>query len=548
VAVIDRMSEPPAADLAKINARLQSLPPKLADLIRLAGDALAEGNLPAAQSGLAQALAWIPSQADVLRLYGLLLVRVGNLRAAIENFEAALRVAPDDALAYSQFARVLEDAGDLVAALQLRQRAVQNVPESPMAWSDLGIHLFNHVGPEAALAALERATSLSGDYAPAWLALGNALVACDRGAEGAKAVRRAIAVEPSFGAAWLALGDLKTRAITEDEIVQLRASLRDPDLDPAERTAMEFVLAGAYEECGNYRGAFTLLVEANARRRREVGPWDVHAFRQRIQQGRDVFALNEARAEDLTLGKDAILIVGMPRSGSTLVEQILASHPDVQALGELGHLAKVLTDESARRQRQYPAWVPDASAADWQRLGKRYLELVAPHRDGHPRFTDKMLNNWQALGALRAMLPAAHIVICRRNPLENCWSCFKQYFARGWQFTCDFSDLGSFWRAFNDVANDWTARAPSYVRAQGYEALTERPSAEITDLLSFCDIRFDVACLEPHRSRRRIDTLSAEQVRQPIHRARAVAVAYGNLLDPLRTALRMPDAPAGATG
>jgi tetratricopeptide (TPR) repeat protein len=542
------MFEPPAVDLAKINARLQSLPPRLAELIRLAGGALAEGNFLSAQSLLAQALTWMPSQPDVLRLYGLLLVRVGNPRAAIENFETSLRVAPDDALAYSQFARVLEDAGDLVAARQLRQRAVQNVPESPMAWSDLGIHLFNHVGPEAALAALERATSLSGDYAPAWLMLGNALVACDRGEEGVRAIRRSIAIEPSFGAAWLALGDLKTRAIAKDEIVQLRALLEDHSLDPAERTAMEFVLAGAQEACGNYRDAFELLVEANARRRREVGPWDVRAFRERIQRGRDVFALNEARAEDSSLGEDAIFIVGMPRSGSTLVEQILASHPDVQALGELGHLAQVLTEESARRQRQYPAWVPDANAADWQRLGTRYLELVAPHRDGHSRFTDKMLNNWQALGALRAMLPAAHVVICRRSPLENCWSCFKQYFARGWQFTCDFSDLGAFWRAFNDVADDWTARAPSHVRAQGYEALTGKPSAEITDLLSFCSLRFDVACLEPHRSRRHIDTLSAEQVRQPIHRARTVAAAYGNLLDPLCTALGMGGSPVGPTG
>ena len=538
--VIDRMFEAPAADLAKIDARLQRLPRQLAGMIRLAADTLADGNLAAAQTVLTQALNWMPGQADVLRLYALLLARLGNHGAAFANFEASLRAAPDDALAYSQYARALEDAGASDAALQLRRRAVQNVPESPLAWCDLGVHLFNRSAGEAALAPLERSTRLAVDYAPAWLALGNALVACNCVAKGAAAIRKAIAIEPGFAAAWLALGDLKTLAMSEADIGQLRELLEQPDLDSAERTAMEFVLARGYEERGNHRDAFTLLMDANARRCSEVGVWDDQTFQRRIARGREVFAGGYAQAEDPFLGEGAIFIVGMPRSGSTLIEQILGSHYDVQPLGELGELAQVLMEESTRRQRQYPAWVPEAGAADWQRLGMRYLELVAPRTAGRSHFTDKMLNNWQALGAVRAMLPAARVVISRRDPLENCWSCFKQYFPQGWAFTCDFRDLGSFWRAFNGVANEWVARAPLHVRGQGYEALTEHPHSEIPELLSFCGLEFDAACLEPHRSLRPVDTLSSEQVRQPIHRPRGVAAAYGDLLDPLRAELGMP--------
>jgi hypothetical protein len=254
----------------------------------------------------------------------------------------------------------------------------------------------------------------------------------------------------------------------------------------------------------------------------------------------EVFAAAHAEATDQALGDHVFFIVGMARSGTTLVEQVLAAHPQVRGGGELPALPQVLTEESTRRRQRYPDWVPQASADDWQRLGRRYLELTADLRTERPYSTDKLPNNWRAIGAIRAMLPGARIVICRRNPLENCWSCYKQYFPGGWEFTSDLEWLAQYWRAFDHAAGEWAKRTPERIREQRYEALTEHPESEIRALLEFCGLPFDADCLQAHHSRRSVRTLSAAQVREPVHRHRSVAGRYEALLDPLRHALGLP--------
>lgn len=541
--VNNRLFAPPPPDATKVETRLAMLPPRLRTLIKRAGDALESGNLPDAERALAAALAVASAQPDVLRMYGLMLAQIGNFPAAFANFESALRAAPDDALTYCQFARVCEDAGDIDSAWRLREQAVARLPYSPLAWSDLGEHLFQYRGVEASLVPLERATQLSPDYAPAQLKFGDALVSCGRAEEGAAAIRRALQAEPAFGAAWLSLSDIKTVPVTEEEAARMRELLRGKDLDESERTAVEFALARVCEGAGSYKEAFDLLRDANARRKRELRSWPRAQFLEQIQKNEQAFAAPHGSAENPGLGRDIIFIVGMPRSGTTLVEQILASHPQVRGAGELGDLARVLTEESTTRQQRYPEWVPSATTPDWQRLGRRYLALTAHWRGERTHSTDKMPNNWQALGAIRAMLPGAHIVVCRRDPLENCWSCFKQFFPSGWEFTYDLDELGEFWKAFDRTASQWARRAPDHVREQRYEVLTENPEAEIRALLEFCGLPFDSACLRFQDTRRSVQTLSAAQVRQPMQRHAVKAASYGTLLDPLRVALGL--APVG---
>lgn len=537
MSISDRMFRAPTPDLAKIAARLSVLPPRLSATIEHAGGALAAGDLRTAQSLLSGALSVAPGQPDVLRLYGLLLADSGNLPAAYANLEAALRAAPDDAMGYWQFAQICERAGDVATALRLRERAVEVLPESPMAWADLGEHWARHQQPDRALAALERATALAPDYPPALLKLGDVLVSCGRAEEGAAAMRRAIGVEPAFGAAWLNLVDVKTIPITDDEVDQMRTLVQGGLVDESERTAIKFALGKACEDRGLYGEAFELFLDANARRKREVSPWNIEQFQYRSSRAETIFAKPVAKAEDPRLGEQVIFIVGMPRSGTTLVEQILASHPQVRGMGELGELAQVLTEESSRLRRHYPDWVPEASPQDWQRLGQRYLELTTRYRNGYAHVTDKMLNNWQAIGAMRAMLPGARILVCRRDPLENCWSCFKQYFTQGWEFTYDIAQLAIFWKTFDRAARDWAARVPGHVREQSYEKLTEHPDGEIRALLDFCGLPFDAACLAFHQTGRNVHTLSAAQVRQPMRKHSGTAKAYGAALDPLRIAL-----------
>lgn len=540
----DRLFEPPVADADKVQARFALLAPQLRQLIQRAGDALAGNDVRTAQLALQQALTMAPGQPDVLRLYGLLLAQIGNHRAALANFEAALQGAPDDAVTFWQYARTCEEAGKLDAALDLRRRAIERAPQSALAWEDLGEHLFAYADAKAAIPALERAIQLAPQFAPGLLKLGNAYIACGRAEDGARLIRQAIGADPSFVPAWLALVDIKTIPLTATEMERMRdLASAASSLLPGERIALQFALALACEREGNYGEAWQRLIEANALRKRELPPWDDERFRVQERQADEVFSRAHAHATNTQLGREVIFIVGMPRSGTTLVEQILASHPEVEGAGELAALPTVLTEESTRRQQRYPEWVPDATSEDWQRLGERYLELTRSFRGGRPRSTDKLPSNWRALGAIRAILPGAHIVVCRRDPLENCWSCFKQYFPSGWEFTNDIEHLGLFWHAFDHAAGQWAQQAPAHVRQQNYEALTKNPQAEIRALLEFCGLPFDPACLHSHQSRRSVRTLSAAQVREPIYRHAGTAAAYGALLDPLRAALGI--APVG---
>ncbi|TAN05859.1 MAG: sulfotransferase family protein [Rhodanobacteraceae bacterium] len=526
-------------------ARLAHLPAPLRGWIQRASDALGSGDDQGAQAALKQALSFAPSQPDVLRLYGLLLAKIGNVHAATANFEAALRTVPDEPLVYWQYAQVCEEAGDIDTAWKIRDASLRRLPDSPTALFDVGAHLARQREPERALAYLERAVRLAPEHAPLHLKLGDVLVACGRVADGAAAMRRAIALEPAYGAAWISLTDIKTVPVTDAEAAQMRALLRGRAIDEGERTAIEFALARVCEARGKYDEAFALLVEANARRKQELSAWDVERFARQVRGVQAALLEPGTAAEDPDLGKEVIFVVGMPRSGTTLVEQILASHPEVCGAGELGDVAQVLTDESARLHQFFPDWVPSRSARDWTRMGQCYLARTARFRTVRRFSTDKMPNNWQAMGAIRAMLPGARIIICRRDPLENCWSCFKQYFDQGWVFSYDFDQLGTFWKAFDQAASTWSTRDPAHVHEQGYERLTENPEAEIRSLLAFCGLSFDRACLAPHQMSRSVNTLSAAQVRQPLHRHRSITAGYGARLDPLRAALGLPSADKG---
>lgn len=549
VAISGRLSAPPDADAEKVEARQQTLPPRLQRLIQRAGDGLTGPDPAAAQSALAQALAVAPGQPDVLRLYALLLERLGNHPAAVANFEAALKAAPDDAVAYAQYARACEDAGDLDSALALRQRAVQCLPDSPLAWIDLGEHLFTRGSVESSLAALERGVELAPDYAPGLFKLGNAYVSCGRVEEGAAMTRRALALDPTFAAAWLGLADIKTVPITDAEIAQMRGLLSvASSMLPSDRMKIQYALGLAYERAGRYPEAFRMLVAANALRQQELPPWSADEIRTQEEQARRAFDATSQSARDPDLGKQLIFIVGLPRTGTTLVEQVLASHAEVEGGGELPALPQVLTEESTRLRRRYPEWVPDATADDWQRLGERYLELTAGQRVHKPRSTDKLPSNWRHIGAIRAMLPAARIVVCRRDPLETCWSCFKLYFPDSGGYVNDLNGLGVLWNAFDRAASRWADVAAGSLRSQSYEALTENPEREISSLLAFCGLSFEPACLKSHESRRRVHTLSSAQVREPVYRHRSIARQYGDLLDPLRDALGLARAATEARG
>jgi hypothetical protein len=244
-------------------------------------------------------------------------------------------------------------------------------------------------------------------------------------------------------------------------------------------------------------------------------------------------------------GREVIVIASIPRSGSTLVEQILASHPEVEGANEISDLPRILDVESRECGHPFPAWVKDATGADWHRLGTGYLARTARWRERKPRFIDKNLATWKHVGAALAMLPSARVVVVRRDPVETCVACYRQWFASGTEFAYDLDDLADYCADFARLTRFWLERYRGRIFDLEYEALLADPEGVIRRLLEFCGLPFDSACLQFHRTQRTvISAASAAQVRQPLLRSTMRSAHYGDLLDGLRRRLR----DAGLTG
>lgn len=523
-------------------ARTAGLSPAQAQQLEGAARAIRDGALVPAQQILHAVLNGAPEHPEVLRLLGILRTRGRQYDAAREALALALQHWPDDPLLLTDLGNVEQATGDSETALAYWRHACALAPDYPMGWFNLGRNLQVLGATEPAIDALERACVLEPTLLPAHVLLGDALVHLGRFDEADGHYRAALALHPACGDAWRGLANMKTRPLSEDDRTQLVAQLKRPDLAEADRIAMGFALGKVSEDQGRYAEAFAALSDANAGQRR-LAPWNAGGFHAFVEAVVSAGAKLPA-APDPTLGAEVIFIVGLPRSGSTLFEQILAAHSQVEGASELPDLGEVLAEESTRRGLPFPRWVPAASAQDWQRLGQRYLERTARWRQQRPRFTDKLPENWLYSGLLAAMLPGARIVDARRDALEAGWSCFKQQFYRLPHFACTLTDIAAYVRDYEAAMDRWQAAAPERIRTQRYEALLADPQGQIHDLLAFCDLPFEHACLDFHRTMRSVRTPSAAQVRQPLARDTARANHYGRLLDPLRLGLGRPLAAA----
>jgi tetratricopeptide (TPR) repeat protein len=496
-------------------------------------NALEAGRLDEASRQIDEVAKSYPQHPEILRL----LAGVDSLRGRHAEAIAAMRRAvaqrPDDALYQNTLGTVLAEAGEYDDAIAALRRCCDMQPDLALAWYNLGVLLTRCVRYDEAAAALQRAVKLAPDHVGARALLADMLRVANRAEEAAAEYRRLLAAQPYAGSAWWGLADLKTTKLAAEDIDRLHAAMQDTRASDDDLVAMGFTLAKAFDDHGRYVDAMRALERANAiaRRRRQ---WNAEAFSNAMAAIRAAFEPPPTSAH--AQGEGVIFIASLPRSGSTLIEQILASHSAVEGAGELPDLPLTLAEESKRRGAPFPHWVGAMRTDDWQRLGQRYLERTSHWSRQRPMFTDKLPNNWYYIGAIRAMLPAARIVGVRRDPLETCFSCYRQFLYNN-EYQRTFADLAAFWHEFDLSLKAALERHPAHVFESAYEDLLADPERHIRRLLAFCALPFESACLEFHNTKRDVRSPSAMQVREPLRRDTARAARYGALLDPLREAL-----------
>lgn len=505
-----------------------------------AARALDRGEFARADSALRPLVAAYPGHPEVLRLEAGILSGRGEHAAAVATMRRALAAHPASAVFQNTFATILAEAGDLDAAIIALEAARRLQPGNTAATYNLGILQVRRGRLDEAERSLREVAAQSPQHLQAQLQLADLLRM--RGAPDAAlaAYRSLIARAPWCGGAWWGLAELRAAPFDDADRTAMQAALVRSEATPDDRIAIGYALARAFEDAGRFDESLVVLsrtkAEAAARQ-----PWPAAAFSRTVDAVIAAFTPAPASTAAADAGHGIVFVTGLPRSGTTLVEQILASHPAVEGAGELPDLALVIGGEGRRREVPFPGWVASARPGDWARLGAQYLERTAFHRHQRPRMVDKMPGNWLYAAAIRAMLPGARIVVCRRDPLENCLACYRQRLP-GNLYTNSFEDLAAYWHDFDHFVTAMQARHPDSIHDFDHEGLLADPESAIRSLLAFCGLPFDPACVEFHRNRRTVGTPSATQVREPLRRDTARAGRYGALLEPLRTALARPRA------
>ncbi len=454
----------------------------------------------------------------------------------------ALRQSAHAPLAWRGLGPVLMALGRLQQAEASALHLLQVEPENPQSWITLAAACARQLRQEEALAAYKRAAELKPEEIRLQMSIGHVNKTLGRRQASEQAYKAALHMVPDYAEAWWSLADLKNYHFSDEEMTRLAAALDREPAGSANEAQLAFALGKALEQRGRYREAFASYVRGNARRCEDM-PFHIDHFERRTERICAFFdeALLTSRRGSGELSDAPIFIVGLPRSGSTLIEQILASHSDVEGTMELPNIPNIVREfeDRARDRDGYPESVAQVTAAELHALGARYLAETAPLRlQDRRHFTDKLPNNFSHVGLLQLILPNARIIDARRHPMDCCLSTFKQHFAEGQTFSYDLEVLGRYYRCYLRLMDHWDRVLPGKVLHVQYEQMVRDPESSIRRLLEFCQLPFEPACLDFHATQRAVRTASAEQVRQPIYTS---GVGYWRYfeeqLEPLRQAL-----------
>ena len=465
-----------------------------------------------------------PESAEVLSNLGSALNELGRHREAMARLEQALARKPNFAEAHSNLALVLQRIGDHEQAIIRYKTALDLKPNSPEVHNNLGHSLQVLDRWEEAIAQFQRALALRSDYAEAHVNLGRAQKALGRIAEARQCFETAIALSPKRGSFYLHLAECTTFGPGDPHLHAMeKLATEDSSLSLDERVNLHFALGSALADVARHDLSFEHFRTGNALKRKQI-VYDEATFMAKIDRIRTVFTpeLMRARAGLGDSSTVPVFIVGMSRSGSTLVEQILASHPDVFGAGELDHFAQVV--QSVRRADgapfDYPEGVPELPGAVLREIGGRYQERLGRRAPAARRISDKMPYNWFFAGLIHLALPNARIIHTRRDPVDTCLSCFSTLFNVGHDWSYELAELGRHYRAYATTMAHWRAvLAPGTMLEVCYEDVVGDLEGQARRILDYCGLAWDGACLNFHRSQRPVKTASAAQVRRPLYQS-----------------------------
>lgn len=486
-----------------------------------AAEALVAGRPAEADALLRAVLARRPDDPSALWMAGDVASRCGRQGEAAQRLARCVELAPQFTAARYAYAMVLTWLDRVQEALAQADRLLADQPANAL-YRHLRASSLLRLGEEAAAAeAYAAVLDAHPDQALSWMSYGHVLKTLGRQAEAVDAYRRCLALDAGQGEAWWSLANLKTVRFTEADVTAMRMAL-DADLPGVERLQVHFALGKALEDAGRYGEAFGHYVQGNALQRARLD-YDAaettgQMRRAKALLGRSFFS---ARAGQGAPEPDPIFIVGLPRSGSTLVEQILASHSAVEGTQELPYIPALAArlGGPARREAEgaYPDVLAVLSPQELSELGREYLAHARAHRKlDRPLFIDKLPNNFAHIGLIHLILPNAKIIDARRHPLGCCLSGFKQHFAVGQPFTYDLTDIGRYYADYVELMAHFDAVLPGRVHRVIYERMVADPEGETRALLDHCGLAFEPACLKFYENRRAVRTASSEQVRQPI--------------------------------
>ncbi len=518
-------------------ARVSALPPHLMAVT----NHLHEGRLAAAEEICRAWLQKHPKDTEGMRLLADIGMRMGILDDAEFLLESALEFNPHDIQIRLDYMQVLRRRQKFEAAREQAERLYNIDPQNPLFASHLAIESMQTSEFERAFALFDQVLAKVPNDPATLTSKGHALKTTGKQEEAVSAYRAAIAAKPDHGDAWYALANLKTWRFQDSDIGAMRAQLQRPELAFMDKVHLSFAMAKALEDRGEYEESFGHYRTGNELKRRQAR-YDAEMMTRELQAQADhctpdLFARHAGSGHD---APDPIFILGLPRAGSTLLEQILASHSQIDGTLELPNILALAHRLRGRKagQSRYPQVLHELEREQLEQFGRDFIENTRIHRQGAPFFIDKMPNNFRHIGLIQLILPNAKIIDARRAPMDCCFSGFKQLFAEGQEFTYGLHEVGRYYADYVALMEHWDTVLPGKVLRVSHEDVLDDVEAQTRRILEFLGMPFEDACLDFHKTERAVRTASSEQVRRPINRSGQDAwKPFEPWLDSLKAAL-----------